>query len=270
MVCILPANEKVRKRCSSEKNVLRHPEEPHFVVCGLQVQQQKMPSFTGTSIKIAWAERNTMFFVLSNNLPDLPGFSTFKRLRYIRNISLVIAVFAAFPLKIIGIFEYILEQYTLFDHDINKSIPPGINLIEDGKKAQGLPINIKIKERPPPKNSTISNEAALCSFNEEPEICDFHADQSGRIVHMLARHGVMRVYKLKEINGSKMKLELEQVAEVDRRNKASIHSVDYQDDFDLTYISVTNMNTNKVCFYDNSNMKLVRELCLEFDEQQAL
>lgn len=52
-----------------------------------------------------------------------------------------------------------------------------------------------------------------------------------------------------------------------------IHSVDYEDDLDLTYISVTNQNAdlrNKVCFYDNSNMKLVREFLLEDDGHQDL
>ncbi|XP_052285364.1 DDB1- and CUL4-associated factor 17-like [Dreissena polymorpha] len=154
-------------------------------------------------------------------------------------------------------FEYILEHYKLFDHDINASRTSGINFAEDGHMPQGLPINIKIKERPPvlfkvkcmdhdikiggfpyhciyspkghrelfevaavcdmikPKNSTLSDEM----LNIERDICAFHADNSGRIIHMLAARGMLRVYDLKEINGSKTALELVNVAEIDLNHK---------------------------------------------------
>ncbi|XP_045214262.2 DDB1- and CUL4-associated factor 17-like [Mercenaria mercenaria] len=128
-------------------------------------------------------------------------------------------------------------------------------------------------------------------MNPDPDNCIFHGDNSGRIIHVSG--STVKVLQLQsEAGGEKRQLQTvctidahkkeqreerslmtssgrcvkrrQTVDEISGQDNTLIHHVDYEDELDLTWISVTSPNQpSRVCFYDNQSFELIKEVYLE-------
>lgn len=126
-------------------------------------------------------------------------------------------------------------------------------------------------------------------MNTEPDNCSFHADGSGRII--LISGGTIQVFELLESDDDRRKLQTvaciemekpklekrvqitssgrcikqrQSVDEIQGDCDTVIHHVDYEDELDLTWVSLTTPEEPpRLCFYDNKTFELLKDISLD-------